>query len=378
MIAGLGKGLTILSWVVQSKCVAGERLLSHIFKVGGHMECPYCETEELEAMIEYSGVQLDRCTTCEGLWFDGGELEQVLDSPVQGLELPEDAEKGEKICPRCRVEMFVFQYPTTQVIVDMCPDCHGLWLDGGELVEIAASRNTQATTPGPRYRYRSDAVYSYIVEKVQQTEHGKEERQYYIDNLQLSSRHENYLEVDKSQIALTRNNKTHQVLRIDDKGRFYDHTGLHGFVGAAGVKDNLVSVSHVYDVYYFPWLPNHSLSSNYRWDVGFCAGSSPELQEQSIIEIEAHFSVIDITRNRGRKCAEMRFTYEGERHGSKRSLTLDGRGTWIFDLERNVDILLEKHTNSTGSVRSSQGGTTRHTVRRVLSEQPLGYLSESG
>ena len=40
------------------------------------MKCPKCGHEMKEEPIE--GVTADRCTHCEGIFFDAGELEQIL------------------------------------------------------------------------------------------------------------------------------------------------------------------------------------------------------------------------------------------------------------------------------------------------------------
>jgi len=41
-----------------------------------HMRCPKCGHEMKEE--ELQGVKIDRCTFCEGIYFDAGELDQVL------------------------------------------------------------------------------------------------------------------------------------------------------------------------------------------------------------------------------------------------------------------------------------------------------------
>lgn len=41
-----------------------------------HMKCPKDGHDLREEVVQ--GVTLDRCTFCEGLWFDANELEQVL------------------------------------------------------------------------------------------------------------------------------------------------------------------------------------------------------------------------------------------------------------------------------------------------------------
>lgn len=40
-----------------------------------HMKCPKCGHDL--AAIDYSGVTVDRCTNCAGIWLDPGELEQL-------------------------------------------------------------------------------------------------------------------------------------------------------------------------------------------------------------------------------------------------------------------------------------------------------------
>jgi len=39
------------------------------------MRCPRCGMELVE--IDYRGIKIDKCTSCAGVWLDAGELEQV-------------------------------------------------------------------------------------------------------------------------------------------------------------------------------------------------------------------------------------------------------------------------------------------------------------
>lgn len=43
-----------------------------------HMRCPKCGMELVE--VEFRGVKIDRCTSCAGVWLDAGELEQVAEA----------------------------------------------------------------------------------------------------------------------------------------------------------------------------------------------------------------------------------------------------------------------------------------------------------
>ncbi len=41
-----------------------------------YMRCPKCGMELVE--IDYRGIKVDRCTACDGVWLDAGELEMVV------------------------------------------------------------------------------------------------------------------------------------------------------------------------------------------------------------------------------------------------------------------------------------------------------------
>lgn len=47
-----------------------------------YMRCPKCGMQLVE--IDYRTIKIDRCTACDGVWLDAGELDQLskLDAPV--------------------------------------------------------------------------------------------------------------------------------------------------------------------------------------------------------------------------------------------------------------------------------------------------------
>lgn len=49
-----------------------------------HMKCPKCGMELIE--IDYKGIEIDRCSGCEGVWLDAGELETVSKLEKTGLD----------------------------------------------------------------------------------------------------------------------------------------------------------------------------------------------------------------------------------------------------------------------------------------------------
>ena len=69
------------------------------------MNCPVCSKELHE--IEVSGVTLDECTTCPGIWFDSGELQRTR-REMRLDERPREFVATEGVarlsCPRCRTK----------------------------------------------------------------------------------------------------------------------------------------------------------------------------------------------------------------------------------------------------------------------------------
>ncbi|MBW6441156.1 zf-TFIIB domain-containing protein [Patescibacteria group bacterium] len=109
------------------------------------MKCPKCSLEDLNE-IKINGVMIDRCSHCGGLWFDKDELSISRDARDKNLswldfDLWGDHNKlalsGKSIdCPRDGKHLFKIKYGNTDVMVDICLDCHGVWLDKSELDKI--------------------------------------------------------------------------------------------------------------------------------------------------------------------------------------------------------------------------------------------------
>ena len=47
------------------------------------MKCPKCGHDL--ATEEYHGLEVDRCTGCDGVWFDAGEAEQLIGEGEEGM-----------------------------------------------------------------------------------------------------------------------------------------------------------------------------------------------------------------------------------------------------------------------------------------------------
>ena len=48
-----------------------------------HMRCPKCGMELVE--VSFRSIQVDRCSSCNGVWMDAGELETVATGEAGGF-----------------------------------------------------------------------------------------------------------------------------------------------------------------------------------------------------------------------------------------------------------------------------------------------------
>lgn len=106
------------------------------------MKCPKCESEQLSSTV-INEIEVDRCGKCQGVWFDERELPQLLDTgraslrPIRGGKLQEELNRKKARCPRDGSELTrVCSATKAEIIVDSCPQCHGVWCDGGELDQL--------------------------------------------------------------------------------------------------------------------------------------------------------------------------------------------------------------------------------------------------
>ncbi|KKU86343.1 MAG: hypothetical protein A2667_00115 [Candidatus Wildermuthbacteria bacterium RIFCSPHIGHO2_01_FULL_47_27] len=109
------------------------------------MFCPFCKKIELEKAI-FNNVEVDYCPSCLGVWFEEEELRWAKDARDENLkwldmdlwEKEKDFKisRGQKLCPDCRLPLYEVVYGESQVKVDLCSICRGVWLDKGEFQKI--------------------------------------------------------------------------------------------------------------------------------------------------------------------------------------------------------------------------------------------------
>ncbi|NNC78178.1 MAG: MFS transporter [Woeseiaceae bacterium] len=109
----------------------------------GAMRCPKCRADM--ERVDYEGTEIDRCRICQGMWFDAGEM-AVLSDKQAAAALDIGSEKTGKAhntndryqCPRCGGSMArVTDSKQTHIWYETCRDCHGSYLDAGELRDLS-------------------------------------------------------------------------------------------------------------------------------------------------------------------------------------------------------------------------------------------------
>jgi Zn-finger nucleic acid-binding protein len=109
----------------------------------GAMRCPKCRADM--EVIDYEGTEIDRCTICNGIWFDAGEIEQLQNTKAaraidignqkvaKRLNTIEDYD-----CPRCSGHMEKMVQPDQRHIwFETCRDCNGSFFDAGEFKDLS-------------------------------------------------------------------------------------------------------------------------------------------------------------------------------------------------------------------------------------------------
>jgi len=106
------------------------------------MDCPKCG--HAMEQVSFQGIEVDRCTTCKGLWFDLLEHERLSHIPgAEALDVG-DPETGalfnetDRIrCPRCGAGMIrMVDVHQPHIWYESCSGCFGVFFDAGEFKDF--------------------------------------------------------------------------------------------------------------------------------------------------------------------------------------------------------------------------------------------------
>jgi len=106
------------------------------------MNCPKCQSPMESVSVE--GTEVDRCTSCKGLWFDAVEHETAL-AKANAIDIGDEKLGAEfnsvdRInCPACPNSPMIRMVDIRQrhIWFESCPTCHGRFYDAGEFRDLA-------------------------------------------------------------------------------------------------------------------------------------------------------------------------------------------------------------------------------------------------
>ena len=107
--------------------------------------CPKCGAEVEH--VQCGKVLIECCLNCKGLFVDLYELKMPeIDrfATAEGSSLRKDEKILDKMnitCPKCKVEMIKKKVLLKAgLTLDVCPSCHGIWFDRGELAQYVQKK----------------------------------------------------------------------------------------------------------------------------------------------------------------------------------------------------------------------------------------------
>ena len=97
------------------------------------VKCPGCGKPMTR--IYHRAAELDQCSTCRAIWFDGGELQAYLEHVLPRVSsrnplddaLPVTASSEQSRCPRCKEPTLAKCY-NEGLYIQRCIECCGVFL----------------------------------------------------------------------------------------------------------------------------------------------------------------------------------------------------------------------------------------------------------
>jgi Zn-finger nucleic acid-binding protein len=105
------------------------------------MNCPKCRIEKMKPE-KFEDIMVDRCPACQGIFFDRGELNNMITKKMGGKAdtfafsaTSDDMDNVPAHCPHCQQKMTPCK-GAGDIRVDQCQTCKSIFLDQGELASL--------------------------------------------------------------------------------------------------------------------------------------------------------------------------------------------------------------------------------------------------
>lgn len=108
-------------------------------------QCPGCG----KTLNEYTvfSMRFEGCPGCKGIWLFKDELRKLknkvehgsirwLNDEIDNIEKT-SAMATKRLCPKCKgIQMVSVLFGNSSIVIDWCPQCHGMWLDQDEFDSV--------------------------------------------------------------------------------------------------------------------------------------------------------------------------------------------------------------------------------------------------
>ncbi|MDH5473625.1 MAG: zf-TFIIB domain-containing protein [Gammaproteobacteria bacterium] len=106
------------------------------------MNCPKCNSEMEKVVFEH--IEVNRCSHCQGIWFDLHEHEILKKIPHSDTIDIGDPNKGKEYntiskisCPVCKTPMIrMVDNQQPHIWYESCATCYGVFFDAGEFTDL--------------------------------------------------------------------------------------------------------------------------------------------------------------------------------------------------------------------------------------------------
>ena len=104
------------------------------------MQCPTCGDQPLHASMTQQGVEVDYCRQCQGVWLDKGEIFSFTKRPKELSEAFQHARtaatRSQRLSPKTGRPMQEITFFNEKLVLDVCPETEGIWFDEGEIERL--------------------------------------------------------------------------------------------------------------------------------------------------------------------------------------------------------------------------------------------------
>ncbi len=108
------------------------------------MKCPSCKDVELVEVLTTKGVMVDICPQCNGVWLDKGEIFYFTSNSAYLESILQKALKdsvpSSRFDPRTGAQLSELFLPGWGLHIDYSPQSGGIWLDKGELEKLSGGK----------------------------------------------------------------------------------------------------------------------------------------------------------------------------------------------------------------------------------------------